>query len=64
MPLIIGVDGGFVPGTLCFLLLSDPNLCAVKVFPLFHVRSILSLAHGQGQQRQGGSILELGQSQI
>lgn len=51
MPLINGVDGGCVPGTLCFLLLSDPNLCAEKVFPLFHVRSILSLAHGQGQQR-------------
>lgn len=54
MPLISGIDGCFVPGTLFFLLLSDTNLCAEKFFSLFHARSILLTGIWAGTAKERG----------
>lgn len=70
-----GTDGYFMSGTLFFLLLSDTlfflllsDFSAIPVQKKSSHNSMWDqfyhLAHGQGQQRPGGSILELGQSQI
>lgn len=53
MPLINGLDGCFVPGTLFFLLLSDTNLCR-KFFLLFLVRSVLLTGTWAGTAEERG----------
>lgn len=66
MPLINGIDGCSVSGTLFFLLLSDTDLCAEKVFSLLHVRSILftgiwaGTAEARGIQSGAGMESNLG----
>lgn len=63
MLLINGIHGSFVPGTLFFLLcqilISAENSSHYSMWDQFYY-----LAHGQGQQRRGGSILDLGWTQI